>query len=1186
MPRVTTPVAIAIVACTLTIYVASPLASQSFSCESSATGVSPVQGSGHGQNARGTREATVDTRPQSKAGEQDGPFVLKAGDLTARLSRNEGRLISLAVGDRQLLSAPGDVLLQLGTDEPVPLGKSFQGFRVAKQKGVLVVEGREPHSGVAVRVEWMADRDFECRATLTNAKGPRLEASVALRLPVAKQKLSVLAPSVADREEIDFSRSLRFSFRGSGRGLVMPAVVLYRPDEDWGLTAMADFKLPTRGFELAAAGDPPTITLSRVHLRLEPARPVTVSMILFAHEGDWRPGLARVVERHSEFFVVADERVPKLHGAFVCSGGAPSDQTIADWKSQHVQTVEVHGTLPFYGQHLPLGKEWTIFADDQWHRLRQLDDPEKPADDAPWKTVHAYVTRKRPPNISVEKINDYIRRLHARGIYAIMYFNPTESWKLWITENYPDDLVRNGAGNYCRTWYESYMVCPNPDSPWGKHLLGEFEKMMDLYPEADGFFMDQSCYDNLDYAHDDGLSIFNGRTGYRMGWAINQISRRCRKMAKARGKFMWWNGPYNVDIARYAEGMMAEAGNEPQVRAIHYLTMGGRACCTLSRKDEGTFQNCAAYGLYPTAMPTPQLRRLATRYWPLFDHFRGKRWVLTAHALELPEATKGNIYRLPDGNVLVVAVSANRSIDGEAFDLGAPLTVRLADAAQFRAAYFISPDLLGKRRLAIRREGNTLRIDLPRHRSVSAVLLAKTGVHGSLEGPFGVVVGQTAKAEFVIDNWTDQPVAGQWTAPEGKNEPLTIAPGKSARRAVSLTAPAERQALRESVVCSAKLEGKTCGGPLEFYVDRPLSAEIELPEICYQDKAITMRVHVFNARAARQVRVALSADGVRPEPAAQAVAIPAGAKRAVEFRVAPVRPGLAGVGARVEAENDRAEVRAECEVYATWASPAAFGSIRSARLVFDSFGSSHGQYKNKPVSINGVRIGVVPGQGDAWEHVEMILSREAVNSIREHNELKIENPPGDDFKVARFRLRLTMRDGSYLLSQLNPGVFSARVSWLHGEGTGFKDGKLVTAIHVPVDPDSKQTYEDKIGEPVSGELVMELSGADGGPYAKKPVTFNGVALGELPTSPDGWTERTLSLTPAALGLLGYVNEVVIKNSRPRDAFKIRRLHIRLKVEGGKTVTSEVDPGVYSSLPWAHAEGKIGCPIVVPLRFAR
>lgn len=1001
----------------------------------------------------------------SSLGAEVAPVVLRAGDLAAAFSTEEGRPISLAVRGHELLTAPGELTLQVDKATPVSVGKGFQGFAVTRREQGLVVEGREPRSGVALRAEWLAGKDLECRVTLTGQKTPRSEAAVEMLLPCAGRPLEVLAPGASDRHRADFSKSLSFGYRAGGHGLAMPATIVYRPDEDWGLTACADFTLPTRGFEFQVKDKKPAMAVRRVHLRLEPGKPVTVSMILFGHAGDWRPGLGHLVERFPDFFVVADPRVPKLHGGFVCSGGTPPDATIAGWKRQHVQTVEVHGTIPFYGQHLPLGEEWTAFADDQWHTLRKAADPQKPADDAPWKLVHRYVTAKRPPNISVAKVNDYIRRLHAQGIYAVMYFNPTEAWKLWITANYPEALALSPDGKFYPTWYESYMVCPNPESAWGKHLLTEFEKMMDLYPQADGFFMDQSCYDHLDYSHDDGWTIENGRTGYRMGWAINQLSRRCRDMAKARGKFLWWNGPYTSDIARFAEGMMAEAGNEGQVKCIHYLTMGGRACCTLSQAGEVTFQNCAAYGLYPTAMPQP-LVRLATRYWPIFDLFRGKRWVFNAHALELPPGTKGNLWRLPDGNVLASVVTAGRGVDGEAFDVNVPLTIRLPDAAEYRAAYFISPDLVGKRRLPIERDGDTLRLTIPRHRSASAVLLAKTGVHLAVEGPAGAVVGRGVDATALVDNWTGKPVAGRWTSPAWNDEPIEVQAGQSVRRAFRYQAPAKRAGMREAVACRADIAGTVLGGEFEFCIDEPLSVSLVLPEHGEQGRSLSVSVQVFNAAAAAEVRVALAGEGLRAEPAEQTVPIGAGARRDLEFHIVPGRPGQVAVRATAESRSTSPErqassaqhagTHAKLDVFAVKVSPKAFKRIESGKLQFDLFGSDGGKYEDKPVLLNGVRLGRLPQQADAWGHAEMVLPREALRAIAEHNELVIENSPGDAFKIGRFRLQLRLKSGVCVLSEMNPGVFSSLPGWAFNEGKVFDSGKLRTDIHVSVDATSSE----------------------------------------------------------------------------------------------------------------------------------
>ena len=974
--------------------------------------------------------------------------VLQAGDLQARLSTADGQVQSVSVRGNELLAGPGSLSVQVDKEEPAPMSPKWEPFSVKEEGGACVVTGREPESGIEVKAVWRGGRDIECRVTLVQPGPERVEAAVELSLPCPAQSLVWMAPSGSEPSTVDFSQRKGMGFRGDVGGLVMPAVFLYQPEKDWGLTMLADFALPTRGFEVWADTDPARIVARRVHLRLEPGKPVDVALILVGHAGDWRPGLGHVVERYPEYLRVADSRISELHGPFVCSGGAPDDTTLDRWKAQHVQTVEVHGTLPFYGQHLPLGESWPIFADDQWHRLKEQPDPAKPSDDASWKEIHDYVCSKTSRRISVAQINDYIRRLHEHGMFALMYFNPTESWKPWISENYPDALATNANGEPYRAWYESLMVCPEPESRWGRHLLDEFQKMMDLYPEADGFFMDQSCYDHFDYAHDDGWTIHNGRTAYRMGWAIGRLNLECRKLAKARGKFIWWNGPYNTDIAYFAEGMMAEAGREAQVRSIHWLTAGGRACCTLSRSGEEMFQNCAAYGLYPTAMSGDTLCRLAERYWPLFALWRDKQWVFYPRALELPAGTKGNVYRLPDGNVLAVMVTGGRSMDEPSADLDAPMTIRLPDAGAVRAVYFLSPDLLGLRRLAFDRDGDALKVVVPWHRSTSAVLLATGGVHYALDAPFAAATGRKNEAELIVDNWTEKPVEGRWNTGDDSDAKFRVEPGHSARRPVTLVGGDIKQ-IRSCLDAPIDLDGVRLAGHFESYTIDPLDVSLYLSEAtACQDQPLAGGVRIFNAGEAREVTVELSGDGLKVEPARKSLSMDAQAGAVVEFCVVPLRPGATTLHATATAGSDRGECRVAVEVDATRATEAMLRQVRSGELVFDVFGSDGGKYENKPILFNGIAIGLLPQQGDRWATVEMPLTPEAVKTIRFDNEIRIENQVGDAFKVRNFRLHLQADVG--VVSKTNTEAFTS-CGWEHAEGRVFPLRQPLTGIGVQIE---------------------------------------------------------------------------------------------------------------------------------------
>ena len=140
------------------------------------------------------------------AAETPDSTILKAGAITARLNPDDGRMVSLAVGGHELLAEPGQLLLQIGQNEPLPLGKNLQGLVVSRSAGGLMIEGRERKSGVAVHAQWLCRKDLECRLTLTGPGPQRLEVAVELRLPCTRRRLQFLAPSGDDHVEVDFSR--------------------------------------------------------------------------------------------------------------------------------------------------------------------------------------------------------------------------------------------------------------------------------------------------------------------------------------------------------------------------------------------------------------------------------------------------------------------------------------------------------------------------------------------------------------------------------------------------------------------------------------------------------------------------------------------------------------------------------------------------------------------------------------------------------------------------------------------------------------------------------------------------------------------------------------------------------------------------------------------------------------------
>jgi len=112
-------------------------------------------------------------------------------------------------------------------------------------------------------------------------------------------------------------------------------------------------------------------------------------------------------------------------------------------------------------------------------------------------------------------------------------------------------------------------------------------------------------------------------------------------------------------------------------------------------------------------------------------------------------------------------------------------------------------------------------------------------------------------------------------------------------------------------------------------------------------------------------------------------------------------------------------------------------------------GSDGGQYKDKPVFLNGVRLDVLPSQGDRWGPAELALPPAVLATLKEINEVRIENKPGDAFKVRNFQLRLRCANGQWIVSQLNSQAYTS-CGWEFAEGHVFRLHEPLVGIEVRI----------------------------------------------------------------------------------------------------------------------------------------
>jgi hypothetical protein len=513
-----------------------------------------------------------------------------------------------------------------------------------------------------------------------------------------------------------------------GRPVVLPVLIQYNNTSDIGLSFVSPFELRKPGLRWEMKND--SFIISNYYLRLSTVHPCSAAVYIVPHEGDWRPGLAWIYDKYPSYFNPVSESVIKGEGWF----GLVDETTGPDYfeylRQYGVKWVEFYSHNPFFGVYAPPDKDtWIIINEendtmsyDNWLNDVEMDS---------WR------------HTSYDSNKTKIDYLHNDSIQTYSYFQSFESWIQYADEVFPDQYARDANGYPIPAWRHCYLMNPDPDAEWGKHIISQMDILLDSYPNMNGILYDRDDYCDYAYNYSDGVTMIGPDSVYMLGFAQEKINNTLLKLVHEHDsgtadKGVWTNQPTSVEVCKDMDGIMSE----DIVQAPYQQYLGISRPLILLLKDT-TLQQTEEK--LKTALLTSHFPCIAwfgaesacididKKYQPLLALYKGKKWVLYPHALQLPEGIRGNIFQTSDSDYLVPMIDPERysskiypepEATHDIFRHDRWAKVKVRDSLELEYCYLLSGDYKGINQDTIYKDSG-LEIRVPAHRVSSLIQLSK-----------------------------------------------------------------------------------------------------------------------------------------------------------------------------------------------------------------------------------------------------------------------------------------------------------------------------------------------------------------------------------------------------------------------------------------------------------------------------
>jgi hypothetical protein len=457
----------------------------------------------------------------------------------------------------------------------------------------------------------------------------------------------------------------------------LPLATFAEPASDAGLSVVlspADLLLDLT-LDTAADG---SLVFSRLFHRIGAGQPVCFTLDLVPHEADWRGGLRFMVSHYPTYFNPVNPIADEMAGTAAYASSLASFDAAKMRRMAFRTNWMASFDFPYMGLFIP-----PVGDDEMWDRFSGDSGGE-----------YTSGQRGRNGRISISQMASYSLRMREEGFYVLNYFNVTEfgehiawppqaknanasadAWQdasAYLQTHFDAAMLRQPDGKPYFTWGGAVAMDPG-DPAYQAFLLKQARLHLQKFPASSGL-----CIDRMDWLRlynpsgDDGVSWFDDRPTRSLVVSWHELIGKLAPELHASGKVLFCNNhTKRVDLLRDVDGIFDEftymptSLNTTSLLGLRKPMLGWTSKADDLRPDpDAYFQRHLHLGVFPMApfpgndhsiAPGEWVDRQYLDYGPLLDALRGKKWVLTPHAVTVEgDTAKANLFETPGGYVVPV----------------------------------------------------------------------------------------------------------------------------------------------------------------------------------------------------------------------------------------------------------------------------------------------------------------------------------------------------------------------------------------------------------------------------------------------------------------------------------------------------------------------------------------------------